>query len=321
MNQEHTRDAAYRCKHPLDRIANGVFLLCNKLPAARVRWLCLGVAGFLTVSAGVPAQVASHYAVKVSGTWVQHSGSGTKPLVSLGRVAANATLELTQGSATDTTLFFSIRNPRTLGLATLRCGVETPCRGRIAVSALKFERSGPEGGRVVEGLYHDLGSDEALRSRIRLVGARGDGREFGILVLALKDGAIDLSELRQRAGAGASAAVVRFCNLDADSGWEDCLESRQLLPGDCSLEANSCTVNLAPGAYRADLYDRDRRMLRSVPRGVGFAAIVAPNKLDAAVVARDSVEGTLLRIGKSLSPEELRALQGAAVRSLAASSR
>lgn len=281
-------------------------------------------AALLLLSLALPrvgvAQVGSLYVVAKGGRWVERYEGRLTVLDILSGVAPSATLELEdgEGAATDTTNFIVLRNPRTLGKATIICSPASPCRGPLDVSRLRFPRSGPEASRQVEAMYTDLGANQLLRSRIRLVGARGYERELGVLVLGRQATGIDLTDLLSRFREPASGLVARFCSLTHGNDADDCIDSRMMRVGDCALTDAVCAGALSEGVYRVDVYVRERRMLGSVATSAGFAAVVPASRVPVATAKRDSLMHALSSIRKELTAEEARGLAAAAARSVGA---
>lgn len=256
------------------------------------------------------------YVVKMTGKWKASSGATFADLKLLARVRSDAKLQLAEPGGEMSSIM--LRDPRTLATRSLECTPDRRC-GETAIAVATLPTVGSRLAKTanVEELYTDLGQREEIRDRIRLVGARGTDRELGITLLGRSGTRVDLREIIERVKHPTDRLVARFCSLtDADSESDDCLESRSLLPNDCSLATASCDVK-AVGAYRVDVYTRERSMLSSVVLASGFAAIVPASSLSAAAVKRDALASALEGLAPALGDDERRGLAAAATLAVA----
>ncbi|MGQ0642727.1 MAG: hypothetical protein ACT4P6_18440 [Gemmatimonadaceae bacterium] len=256
------------------------------------------------------------YVVKMTGKWRALTGSASADLKLLGRVRTDARLQLDEADGEVSSIV--LRDPRTLATRSLECSAERPCGSTsIPVSGLRPVVSGISRNAITDALYADLGESEKIRDRIRLVGARGSDRDIGILLLAYSGARVDIREISAKVNQPAERLVVRFCSLTDDAGdIGDCLESRALMPNDCHAASRSCDVKNA-GAYRVDVYMRERSMLGSVTLASGFAALVPVRALTTASATRDSLINALDALTPALGDDERRALSAAATLAIA----
>lgn len=232
-------------------------------------------------------QARSLYVVQVVGPWVAVQGRDTIELAALSRVPGEATIAYVGDDPQDPKASIILRDPRTLGKAQWQCGKQVRCDRGIAVSQLRFAVASSVGRAAATELATRLGDQESLRERIRLVGARAEARDAGLVVLSTTP---NLSVLTT--GTDPAGLIARFCGLQSGSGDDPCLTDRRLLPNDCPVAA-PCT--LAPGAYRVDLYRKERSMLSTVAV-VGGVAVVVPE------ARKPAVEREVARLLASLRP-------------------
>ena len=271
----------------------------------------------------LPAQQESPrtlYVIEIEGSWSALVGSRTIDLKTLTPVSTAAQLRLVSGDQSRAKIV--LRDPRTLFRYYRHCTPTSRCGGQpIAVSELATEKTGLAASAQAAGLYADLGERKLLGDRVRLVGARGNERDIGIVIVTRDGGRIDMREIVARIQQPPERLVARFCSLsDPNLDANDCIESRRRAAGDCDLAAASCEVSATDsvGAYRVDVYVRERAMLGSLSVASGFAAIVPSASRDTATAVRDGLAQTLRQLAPGLIPEELRALAAAATFAVAA---
>lgn len=177
------------------------------------------------------------YVVKAVGEWVVDAGDvRLKPLM---RVPVNARVTLRPGATADTSYTLVLRDPRTLRVAELNCRPVGRCRGTRQVSQLTFAATSmPTTPRLGE-LFVQVGGGEETRARVKMVGARGDTQDWGMLVLTADSGWLNAEPITSRLGADRRGVVLRFCALDqATAPNEDC-ESHAARRGDCDISAST----------------------------------------------------------------------------------
>ena len=252
------------------------------------------------------AQERSLYVARVSGEWVAVAGGDSVPLAALSRVSSQALVRYVGADPRARGGLLVVRDPRTLGKATLRCGPATHCESPADVARLRFETSSGADARTT-AIATRLGEQESLRERIRLVGARGGERDLGLVMLVSGDA--DLSGLAAQLAAPASL-VARFCTLEQGTADDDCLLSRRPLTEDCPLSSVRCA--LRPGAYRVDVFARERSMLGTLAVAAGVAVVVEPARRDAVEARRRALWGALSAMRSEFGDDEWRGLLGSA---------
>jgi hypothetical protein len=259
------------------------------------------------------------YVIEIEGTWTASIGSQTITLKALAPVSSAARLQLSAGDQSDSKIV--LRDPRTLFLRRRLCTTAKPCGGQpIAVTQLETVKTGLAATAQAAGLYADLGERAQLRDRVRLVGARSTERDIGIVIVTRDGARIDLREILARVQQPADRLVARFCSLtDPNIDETECIESRRRAPADCDLTSSQCELAAGDGvgAYRVDVYVRERSMLGSLAVASGFAAVVPVATRDAASTRRDELTQTLKQLAQGLNAEELRAVSAAATFSVA----
>jgi hypothetical protein len=254
------------------------------------------------------------YVIEIAGTWTATVGSQTLALKPLTPVSTAARLRLASGDQSAARIV--LRDPRTLFLRRRLCTTAKPCSGQtITVAQLDTVKTGLAATAQAAGLYADLGERAQLGDRVRLVGARGNERDIGIAIVPIEGARMDVREILHRIQQPPVRLVVRFCSLsDANAEDNECIESRRIAAGDCDLSASHCELpaGAGVGAYRVDVYARERAMLGSVSIASGFAAVVPAASRDAARGTRDDLATTLTKLAPGLLAEELRGLSAAA---------
>lgn len=203
------------------------------------------------------------YVSDAVGDWRMITGTDTAMVSPLDRVPPGAKLWYAGDRPRDKGWFVAIRDPRTLRKSTIRCGQSQRCELPARIDQLSFAPTSKLPAAAGE-MAAQLGERDALRGRIRLVGARSGGRDLGLVVAGTSGIATTLAEK----GGG---LVARLCPLENDD--DDCLTNRRMTLSDCVVDATSCTRT--PGAYRVDLYRRERTMLGSVAEWTGVTLVVA----------------------------------------------
>lgn len=260
------------------------------------------------------------YVIEISGTWTASAAKDNLKLFT--PVSTSARLRLTAGDPYTSRIV--LRDPRTLSKHTRECSSAKPCDGLMAVSDIKPEPTGLAATAKAAGLYADLGERSQLRDRVRLVGARGTERDIGIVVLTREGVRVEVREITARVQQPTDRLVARFCSLsDANLDENECIESRRRAPSDCDLTAPHCELPAGDsvGAYRVDVYVRERSMLGSVAVASGFAAVVPIAARDSAAATRDELAQIISELAAGLLAEELRGLTAAATLTVAGYSR
>ncbi|MGQ0650620.1 MAG: hypothetical protein ACT4P7_24025 [Gemmatimonadaceae bacterium] len=287
----------------------------------RGRWSGALVLTVIGVAAGFPgasiAQGRYLYVADVSGEWVALSGRDSTQLDVLARLPSSARIRYVGADPRDESASLVLRDPRTLARATVRCGARARCQEPVDVAALRFSQNHAASRAQAAGLYARLGDQESLRHRIRLVGARSEDRDLGLLVLAVDDSGLDLTGLISAAPPTAANLIARFCDLNETAIEDDCLTSRRQRPADCLLSHPRCRGTLRPGAYRVDLFARERAMLATVPVAAGFAVLVSADRRIETVTRRDAALGPLVAVRSEFTGEEWRGLVAAVAVGLA----
>jgi len=250
------------------------------------------------------------YVAEVHGTWVAQTGSNSVALQPLVRVSSAARFRPT-GDQSQAVLV--LRDPASLTRFQRRCA-EKSCQTPLSFADFDIVRTALATKVTVDQLYADLGERAEIRERIRLVGARGNDRDLGIVVLTRSAARVDLSEIAQKLDQPRDRLVARFCNLSAASAEsDDCIEARTRMPGDCDLASQFCEVSgTGSAAYRVDVYVRERAMLGSVAVASGFAAIVPAADRERALTTRDALAKQLKQAAPALVDDEIRGLSAAA---------
>lgn len=268
--------------------------------------------------AAVEAQSNQYvYVSKVVGEWVATDSSPAAIHV-LDRVRISATIGVKAPERATTSYSLVLRDPRTLRTATLSCDPTVRCRTAHHVSQLSFTGPAIETTPRTSRLFVHVAEDEEARGRVKLLGARGGGRDWGLMVLEVRSGNLDLSPLIERIGAVQSELVVRLCALSGRgaAGGDQCEESATEGPKDCPIDpAVACPMGIAWNVVRpvtAVVFERDGKSLSSLP--VGFAAAVVASEAKAKEVRAlaSRYEHDLAALEGYVSGDELGALERAA---------
>lgn len=266
-----------------------------------------------------------YYVADVVGEWEEESedGKATTSLTPLARVRPAARVRYAGPRDGEPGALLILRDPRSLGKATLRCDAGRSCSTPFELVKLRFERRGAPVPAGTGALYGAVAERDAMRGRIRLVGARADagasGLDADVLVLASERGSVDLSALRS-AVAPSGGWVARFCSLAPEVDVDECLATRRILPADCESSATKCTPGVE-GAVRIDVFTRERSMLSSLPIASGFAVLVPPQAQRAALAERDRLLAPIRSERSATGVEEWRALLAAAAMAVERASR
>jgi hypothetical protein len=268
------------------------------------------------------AQVARRnvYVTRVQGEWTVVGA--TDPLQALDPVSRSARLSCKPCDHARLVL----RDPNSLRTTTLSCKSGGTCPAEVAVADHRFEAGASIPRAARRGLFVRLG-EEGFAPRVKQIGARGDERDVGLLVLPVDGRAIDVTPLASRLPPASGRYVVRFCRLEGgtDEELDDCLESRVIRTGDCDVTPVApCApgfVGETPAAVRIDVYVRERTMLSSVSAANGFGVLVPTALAPRAMTAVAALVRELAAVEAHVEPEELRALRAAAALDLAAALR
>jgi hypothetical protein len=272
-------------------------------------------------SASAAAQEPYVYVAKIVGNWVvaDKSQGGIRVL---DRVPVSATIGVRAADSVTKAYTLVLRDPRTLKTATLSCDPTVRCRASRRVSALSF--TGPAIAttpRTGQLFVHVAEGDEA-RGRVTLLGARGGGQDWGLVVLGVDSGRIDLAPLRDRIGAVQSQLVVRLCLVGgaADVGGE-CQRGTTARPGDCALDtAAACPASANGNATRPAtlvVFERDGPSLGSAPVGFAMAVIASPAQFKQSVALAGDYARDLAALQDRVSKEEFESLELAAAAAIA----
>jgi hypothetical protein len=268
-----------------------------------------------STSTGAVAQERHYYVAEISGAWQAVSIGAPLDLAPLGRIPSTAKVRYTGNAADGASAYLILRDPRTLGKARLRCDATMQCAQPTAIAQVRFERSAAVPGRAVGALYATIGERENLRERLRLVGARSDDRALAVVVLPLASGRVDLVPLTRELDRPASGLVARFCALSGEA-FDECLNSRRLLSSDCPLDG-PCAAQRTPGAFRVDVFKKERTMLSTMAVASGFAVVVRRDQADIATAEHAALVAPLLKARSEFSDDEWRALLAAAALKIA----
>ncbi|MGQ0764853.1 MAG: hypothetical protein ACT4OZ_04215 [Gemmatimonadota bacterium] len=272
-----------------------------------------------------PIQGHHYYVADVVGDWevLGEQGGAATNLGPLAKLRPTARVRYTGPRDAEATALLVIRDPRSLGKATIRCSGGTSCSRPLELVKVRFERRGAAVPAGTGALYAAVAERDAMRQRIRLVGARGQGTTAGldadVLVMVDDRGSVDLAALRS-AIAPSGGWVARFCTLAAGADADECLASRRLLATDCESAAPKCTPGVT-GAVRVDVFIRERAMLSSVAIASGFAVLVPAGEQRAAMAERDRLLSPIRPERGTMSAEEWRALLAAAAMAVESASR
>jgi hypothetical protein len=267
------------------------------------------------------AQERRLYVADVVGVWeVTLSGASPTRLMPLTRVPEGGAVRYAGDSAEAPSALLVVRDARTLEKARVRCSTSKACAQPLPVVQLPFVRATVAPNAATGALYATTGERDAFREKLRIVGARGDDRQLAATIVVLSDGGLDVGSIARELGRPGAGLVARFCALTGTMP-EECLESRRPLATDCPLDTPRCHGVSAAGAYRVDVYAKERTLLSSVAVASGFGIVVAPSQLASATAERDALVAPLLRGRAEFGDDEWRALLAAVAITVASGER
>ena len=255
-----------------------------------------------------------YYVARLVGSWVVVDSTGTHPLVALDAVAPNAALSVDPGARLDSTYEITLRDPRSLRVAPWPCRPVLQCRGSQRAAALTFESATLKTSARTGALFLSLGEETEQRSRVKLVGARGTARDWGIVVLAIDSGKLDLQPLLSRAGAREEDLVARICaascRTDQTVGAGDCLLTREV---PCLFSQSGDP----PIPLRVDILGRVDSLVAESPTARAYGIATSSRDRTRLMKQVAAYMRDIDALGSSISDEERVALEEAAVRQMA----
>jgi hypothetical protein len=264
------------------------------------------------------------YVSKVVGQWVLVDSGRTIHV--LDRVPLSASVAVRTPDSATKAYSLVLRDPRTLKTATLSCDPTVRCRASRHVSGLAFAGSAIETTARTGRLFVHLAEGDEARGRVALLGARGGGRDWGLIVLTVHSGRLDLSPLKERIGAVQSELVVRRCALDGPVGTgQRCEDAASVGASECAIEsAASCPMDGAGTAvrpFKLVVFERDGTTLSTLP--VGFATAVVASEAQSKRIMKlaGGYARDLAALRSKVSKDEFEVLEQAAAVAIAGQER
>lgn len=279
------------------------------------------LATLLPMHAFAQAGPSRYYVAHVVGSWLATDSAGPHALHALDLVPAGATLGVDPGARIDSMYEIVLRDPRSLRTARWRCTPVPVCSGRHRASELASNATTLKTSPRTGALFIDLGQSDEERSAVKLVGARGVARDWGLVVLAADSGKLDLVPLLSRARGLEEDLVVRICPIDSRANdASSCHTNRTMGANDCALtSATPCTAPLAGNTaipVRLEILNRVDSLVAEVPTARAAGVVTsARSRVRVAERASDYMRD-LDALGSRISREERLALELAAARRL-----
>jgi hypothetical protein len=295
----------------------------------RRKWLLIAVPA-LCLSSGaarVDAQDAARplYVARAVGSWVVMGSRGPRPLSALDTLSAGASISVAANARVDTTFELLLRDPRSLRTARWSCKPVGRCSAPHVASELGFEAGTLKTSARTGALFVHLGEDDEERSRVKLVGARGVARDWGLIVVSADAGQLDLHPLLQLADRVEEELVARVCVISRTGAVAPhCRTEQTIGEGDCVLNAaRACVLagNAGTLAIRIDVYPRADSMIAEQPAARAYAVVASPQARPRLMELAGAYMRDIDALSSSISPQERTALEAAAARELALSAR
>lgn len=280
------------------------------------RYFAFSVAVAMPISGLRPEQdtVPHVYVVQAVGDWIAVKEGRLVPLTPLTRVPADARVRVRAYASVDTAYSLTLRDPRSLRTATWTCKPVARCRSERRTSELTFAGSPIPASPRTSALFVKLGDGAEARRRVKLVGARGSGQDWGLIVFVADSGWLDTAPLAQLLGSDRKGAVLRLCDVPShtQAGNRACPDAPEVGEEDCALDATArCRV---PNSYQGTIAATIEVLIRrgtSLPNPpVGTAVAIITSRERRAQVANLTSEywRDLLAIREHVTDAEFRAL-------------
>lgn len=206
----------------------------------------LPLAGLLFLMLGAAQGGAGYlYVVSTTGDWVVVGDSTKRTLQALDRVPVTARIAIRPGARVDTTYAVVLRNPQSLRIASWECKPATRCRQALLVSRLPLTGGSLATSRRTGGLFIHIGETNDERSRIKIVGARGEERDWGLVALLRDSGVIDVAPLTSKMATDDGQMTARFCEMVVpdDKSADDCRHPNDVSTNSCELGSKRACRN------------------------------------------------------------------------------
>jgi hypothetical protein len=291
--------------------------------AVRVVVIATLLAPRLAAQSGTPR----FYVARLVGSWVVIDSAGTRPLHPLDPLTPSTAIRVDPNARVDTAYEIMVRDPQSLRVAHWRCKPVANCSASYRAAALPFESTTLKTSARTGALFLAMGEDAEERSRVKLVGARGAARDWGLVVLAVDSLKLDLGPLLSLAEGREEDLIVRICGVDPrghDSAGQ-CGRERKLGPGDCLLTRGvPCVLSQAVDssiAVRFDIFARVDSLISEVSIAFAYGLLTSPRSRARLVQQTSAYLHDIDALGPRISPEERMALLEAAARRMAGRAR
>lgn len=287
--------------------------------AARLLAIATLVAPRLAAQSGAPR----FYVARLVGSWVVIDSAGTHPLHALDPLPGSAAIGVDPNAHVDTAYEIMVRDPQSLRAAHWWCKPVARCSASHRAAALTFESATLKTSARTGALFLAMGEGAEERSRVKLVGARGVARDWGLVVLVADSHTLDLGPLLPLAEGREEDLIVRMCGIDlhGNDSTGRCSGERKLGPGDCLLRREvPCAFSQSidsPIAMRFDIFARVDSLVSEVPTAFAYGVLTSRRNRARLVQEASRYLHDIDALRPNISAEERLALMAAAARRMA----